>query len=356
MRLGASLLLRETISLAVWLVFWITIGLIVGAIINGHAWIVVFVLGGLHGLIAGVVFVFFSAFAYRKNRELLAIRGTMYAILGGFIFFVALWLLLLSREFSVYIPLIVIPIDAVLGCGLSLFLFRNSLSTAGVHRMRTFQNVIAWVGWIILVVVAIAVWRAPDSAKHAYAWAARKTMDPLTSMQDLDNFPIDESDFNAPEHYYPEDSGVWLGGILKWFREPSIYESGDRPAVRLVYDRSFFDPVLVRLSCENGKWFLVAKRLTGGVHIPIHLDLDKRVPVPESLVNGLKKRLDQIGFWSMPTDSADRGLDGADWVLEARLEGRYHVVDRWSPKDNDEYKKICIWLLREGGVADGPLF
>jgi hypothetical protein len=258
-------------------------------------------------------------------------------------------------EFSGYILLIVVPIDAVLGSGLSLFLFRTSVGI-GVHPLRTFQNQVAWLGWILIAITAIAISRAPDSAKHAYSWATRKTLSPITSMQGLDNFPIDESDFNAPERYYPENSGVFVGGILKWFREPSIYEDGDRPAVRLLYYRSFFDPVLVRLSFENGKWFLVAKRLTSGVHIPIHLDLDTRMPVSNSVVNDLKERLDRIRFWSMPTFSEDRGLDGADWVLEAHLDGRYHVVDQWSPKDKDEYKKLCVWLLKEGGVADGPLF
>lgn len=349
------LALFEATSFAVWLVFWITIGWIVGEIVGDQARVTIPVLAAAHGVIVGVVFVLLTALAYGKRHEVLAMRAAIYAVVGGMIYFVTFRLLLRGLELSIYIPLIVLPVDAAVGSALSLFLFRSPLGIA-VYPIRTLRNQIASLACIIIIVIAVAISRAPDSAKHAYAWAVRKTLSPITSMQELDNFKIDESEFNAPKAYYPEDTVVMGGGILKWFREPSIYEDAGHPAIRLLYDRSFYDPVMVRLSYENGKWFLIAKRLTGGIHIPIHLDLDKKVPVSESLVNHLKKSLDRIGFWSMAPEIENIGCDGATWTLEARLDGRYHVVDRWSPEDKDEYKKLCVWLLKEGGVDDGPLF
>lgn len=41
--------------------------------------------------------------------------------------------------------------------------------------------------------------------------------------------------------------------------------------------------------------------------------------------------LNRIQFWQLPTESAQPGFDGADWILEAVQDGRYHVVLRWCP-------------------------
>lgn len=34
-----------------------------------------------------------------------------------------------------------------------------------------------------------------------------------------------------------------------------------------------------------------------------------------------------------------RGLDGASWLIEVRMDGRYHAVSRWSPSDG-EFQKM----------------
>ena len=36
--------------------------------------------------------------------------------------------------------------------------------------------------------------------------------------------------------------------------------------------------------------------------------------------------------------------DGAQWVLEGTRNGRYHVVDRWSPTGT-EYEQLCKFLM-----------
>jgi hypothetical protein len=37
----------------------------------------------------------------------------------------------------------------------------------------------------------------------------------------------------------------------------------------------------------------------------------------------------KIGCWEI----RDRGVDGAQWIIEGVRNKTYHVVDRWSPKD-----------------------
>ncbi len=38
-------------------------------------------------------------------------------------------------------------------------------------------------------------------------------------------------------------------------------------------------------------------------------------------------------------------LDGAQWIIEMVKDGRYHVVDRLSPRDDDAVHAIGITLM-----------
>lgn len=49
-----------------------------------------------------------------------------------------------------------------------------------------------------------------------------------------------------------------------------------------------------------------------------------------------------INFWNIPTIKANGGLDGETYVLEGKMPGNYHVVDRWS---GDEIKSVCAQLM-----------
>lgn len=171
--------------------------------------------------------------------------------------------------------------------------------------------------------------------------------------------PVADPDFKAPEFYFPQDASPDFGffsALLKQFEDPSIYTDTAHPAVRLLYVRSFNDPVMVRLFYQDGRWMLISKRASDGIHIPLHIEFERGTRVSDSFVSSVKESLDRIGFWSMPTAEENAGLDGADWLLEARLDGRYHLVNRWSPDDKNEFKRLCVRMLKKGGVAHEPLF
>jgi hypothetical protein len=48
----------------------------------------------------------------------------------------------------------------------------------------------------------------------------------------------------------------------------------------------------------------------------------------------------------MPTKESpeELGLDGSQWILEARDAVKYHVVDRWSPRGG-AYSDCCRLLI-----------
>jgi len=55
------------------------------------------------------------------------------------------------------------------------------------------------------------------------------------------------------------------------------------------------------------------------------------------------KEIVEAKLWELPTiDESFSGLDGSQWILEIRVAGRYHVIDRWC---GAEIGKICRSLL-----------
>jgi hypothetical protein len=68
--------------------------------------------------------------------------------------------------------------------------------------------------------------------------------------------------------------------------------------------------------------------------------------------NSLRAHLDAADFWNLAGDPAEneRGLDGADWVIEGRRANIYHSVIRWEPKPGP-FRDACEDLIRVSGLA-----
>ncbi|MHC5854753.1 hypothetical protein [Nostoc sp.] len=59
----------------------------------------------------------------------------------------------------------------------------------------------------------------------------------------------------------------------------------------------------------------------------------------------IRQLLDCAEFWEMPSFESSGGLDGERAVLEGVRAGRYHVVDRWSPRGTP-YAKLVEFFLK----------
>jgi hypothetical protein len=64
----------------------------------------------------------------------------------------------------------------------------------------------------------------------------------------------------------------------------------------------------------------------------------------------LLARLNGVEFGEIGKDQNRFGMDGAQWILEGAEDGRYHVVDRWSPGPGP-YRDICLVFLGLAGLA-----
>ncbi len=171
---------------------------------------------------------------------------------------------------------------------------------------------------------------------------------------------------------------VWYGCALAALAEPSLFETrNDTSALetyRFLWLRTFHRPVSVRLTIiSEGNGVVVTKISDGqGGYKPGKLVTNRISEVSRVQVQDLLERLQRVDFWSMPTEPTQANattrdpssggnvvalppVDGAQWIVEGRKNGNYHVVDRWSP-GNDTYAQLCKVLLQLGGVKEKDVY
>jgi hypothetical protein len=169
----------------------------------------------------------------------------------------------------------------------------------------------------------------------------------------------------AAHGYFP--AGIWEGYegrdgfVNEWYskhltamQEPSLLAlpATQGEAYRFIWLRTFHHPIAIRLWRENSPAQLVALELDGrGGYEPGIIIKNKSRRLSEQEWLEFLRRLNQTTYWTMPTeDPREGGNDGAQWILEAVREGRYHLVERWSPRSG-EYRAACLYLLKIAGIG-----
>ncbi|MEA3207004.1 MAG: hypothetical protein QOE70_61 [Chthoniobacter sp.] len=152
---------------------------------------------------------------------------------------------------------------------------------------------------------------------------------------------------------------LWRARNLRDLGEASIYARRSSPeahSYRLTWHRSFDPEIVVRIDVEpDGSALLTAK------HLARH-PLKGNTPTSHTKKltrwrgQRLVQQIDRSGFWIAPTYLEMDGLDGAMWLFEGCRDGRYHVVDRWSPKNGDPLKTLGLNMLEAAGFWRGPVY
>ena len=145
---------------------------------------------------------------------------------------------------------------------------------------------------------------------------------------------------------------------VEWYRKtlvmmdeeplPSMMDEDE--SYRFLWLRAFNHPIAIHISRTGSNQTIVMKELSSAdLDIPAKLigSESRSLSTPEW--NEFMQRLEIARFWQMPADSGPMGFDGSQWVLEGYREGRYYVVDRWSP-DTGAYRDACLYLLEKSGV------
>ena len=130
----------------------------------------------------------------------------------------------------------------------------------------------------------------------------------------------------------------WYTAQLSALQEPSLFSMAADPAAeayRFTWLRSFHHPIAVRLTPQpDGTGVLTVKSASGaGGFRPGVLSQNTSLPLTRKQTQRFLLRLQQLKFWSLPNPVNDqKGTDGSQWIMEGVNKGRYHVVDRWTPR------------------------
>ncbi|MBZ0166089.1 MAG: hypothetical protein K8I00_04720, partial [Candidatus Omnitrophica bacterium] len=111
---------------------------------------------------------------------------------------------------------------------------------------------------------------------------------------------------------------------------------------------SWDHPIVIVLSVTNGQKGLIDIKMGGSDGGKLgDLQIDIQDQVSSKRVREFLRKTQQAVFWRMESLSLkQRGYDGETWFLEAVRNGRYQVVERWSPYSDVRFLQMGLELLR----------
>jgi hypothetical protein len=151
-----------------------------------------------------------------------------------------------------------------------------------------------------------------------------------------------------------------LSGCLRSFKEASIWQASRRHVPGAVYRfmwlRSFHPAISVRLDiAADGAGILTTKVSNGCCDCaPPPADTKQtpfRVKTTVRKISAPQLRrflscVDAVHFWALPSRKGFwPGPDGADWIIEASKDGRYQLIDAWSPPAGDPASTLGRFML-----------
>jgi hypothetical protein len=153
----------------------------------------------------------------------------------------------------------------------------------------------------------------------------------------------------------------WYSEQLAAMGEPSLScGSADLETYRLVWLRTFHHPVAVRVFRTDTSFHLEAVILDGrGGYEPGRVLQRVSRDLTREQWKAIIAELRRAHFWQEATTTHDGGDEGAQWIIEARRQGRYHLIDRWGgANDAAAARSIGMKLLDTAGLtqAVGPVY
>jgi hypothetical protein len=209
-------------------------------------------------------------------------------------------------------------------------------------------------GFTLLIAAASegALDRLPPQPYFPQAFAERRQMpcDPVGAL-----WPEQIVSTRTREPIVDAYAADWFGYHLRSGRELSLSDRSaqqnvDRLTVRFTWLPSFHSPVIVRVDeSANGEMTLTAKRLSGRVGSFRGRTL---TAVEAQAVRDVLRRTDVFNIVPL---GCGGGVDGAQWLLEARDPRRYHFARRWSPQGGP-VREVADVLLGLTGWKLDPIY
>lgn len=119
-----------------------------------------------------------------------------------------------------------------------------------------------------------------------------------------------------------------------------------KESYRFLWLRTFHQPIAIRIDVNADGTSQLTEKMTSGAggYDPGHLVLSKTSTLAKEQTDAFLATVRDSNLWKMPATDEQRGLDGAQWVIELTKDGVYHVVDRWSPR-NGPVRKTGMMMV-----------
>lgn len=138
----------------------------------------------------------------------------------------------------------------------------------------------------------------------------------------------------------------WFSDALARFKEPILRNEYKGKTYRFLWLRSFDAPIVIRMQKikRNVTIYWKLPRLNDSLHTEQSaVEFKKRLAVRQW--KKFEKSLNSIDYWSMISgDYLSDAMDGAIWLLEAAINGKYKVTER-SGYIYPKYTKCLTYLL-----------
>jgi hypothetical protein len=138
----------------------------------------------------------------------------------------------------------------------------------------------------------------------------------------------------------------WFSEELACFKEPMLYAGHKGKEYRFLWLRSFDAPIVIRMQKIKRNVLIYWKllRFNDTLHISQYaVEFKKRLAVWQW--KKFEKSLNTIDYWSMISgDYLSNATDGAIWLLEAAINGKYKVTER-SGYIYPKYTKCLKYLI-----------
>jgi hypothetical protein len=144
----------------------------------------------------------------------------------------------------------------------------------------------------------------------------------------------------------------WFSKHLRAMGEPSVSDTKGTSefTYRLLLLPTFDNPISVRIQKSGTSTIVHAIRLDGaGGYGPGRIAAEIQRELAPTELEALLTKLDKARFWQMRSKEDGMCLDGTEWILEGRRNGKYSVVRRWSA--GGDFYDACLFFLKLSGIT-----
>ena len=163
-----------------------------------------------------------------------------------------------------------------------------------------------------------------------------------------------------PDVLFESEAGLnqlhikWYSDALRALKEPQMVSlrSGIIESYRLTWLRTSDRPIALRIDVSRdglATFFLKVTDGKGG-YDPGQIIRNEKWLIEDPKLKAFKEAFTNAAFFEHKTGEETTGIDGSRWLVEANVNGRYHVISRWSPQTGPA-REIGMALIKIA-VAD----